>query len=503
MVPSSGLQVRNYVQLQHDWFFGNPSAPFLNGTFQPSSALFRAVGQPDDSIEWFRHMTLISPRHFVYASHYAVSNSWSLRFLGSNNMLLHDGISDTVPVKNAQGQNTDLLLGTLTTDIDTSTGVIPFPVLNLANETAYSGLTLQVFGKSARSSSMPLAGFDTLVNDPGFDTTRFAYFDYPSSGSPPDCNYEGGDSGCPAFIIINGYPALIGTASGQDPINGNSRNYLNFIPAYLTQLDTLMEAQGYHVKRFYPAATSVMTTATATSTLRRTKPGCITLSAQTSGAADAQNVSLQLTFSNAPSTVSGSGWFCQASSATVWKCHRGGITAGSSAVLSATWNALPLTETMQVTLDRTFDGAATNSTSSTLPLQETYTSWSSALADSAVAADPDHDGIGNLIEYAFGGDPTVSSLLSADGRSLGLKIQKSGSNLIIRYPRRTDATSRGLTYTPEVSTTLSVWTAVLPSGSTTAITAFFPASTGYEEASLTIPISQTERFVRVRVGLIE
>ncbi len=514
IVPSSGLQVRNYVQLQHDWFFGNPSAPFLNGVFQPSSTLFRAVGQPDDSVEWFRHMALISPRHFVYATHYPVSTTWQLRFHGSDNQLHRYGISGTVAVKNAQGQNTDLMLGTLTSDVDTSTGVIPFPVLNLASESAYSGLTLQVFGKAARSSTMPINGFSTLVNDPGFDTTRFAYFDYmASSGGANDCSYEGGDSGCPTFILVGGQPALIGTASAYDYISpshqvistpsNDHRNYLSFIPAYLPQLDTLMETQGFHVKRFYPATTTVTTSATASVSLRRAKSGTVILTAQNTGGNDAHNVATTLTFSNAPITVSGSGWICQASSPTVWKCHRGGITTANSSTLNATWTTLPMTNSMQVTIDRTYDGATSSSNSTTLSLQETYTSWSNGLADPATAADPDHDGVGNLLEYAFGGSPTTSSVLSPDSRSLALGIQKIGSNLLIRYPRRTDAAARSLTYTPEVSTTLGTWTSTLPSGSTLTAAAFSPASSGFEEVTLTIPISGAKRFARVKVGLAE
>jgi hypothetical protein len=158
---------------------------------------------------------------------------------------------------------------------------------------------------------------------------------------------------------------------------------------------------------------------------------------------------------------------------------------------------------MQVSIARSYDGATSSSTSTTLPLQETYTSWSNGLTDPAITADPDHDGIGNLIEYAFGGSPTTSSVLSPDGRSLGLKIQKVGNNLIVRYPRRTDPASRNLTYTPEVSTTLGTWTSTLPSGSSTSSSAFIPASPGFEEVTLTIPISATQRFVRVKVGLTE
>jgi hypothetical protein len=334
-----------------------------------------------------------------------------------------------------------------------------------------------------------------------------------SSGGANDCNYEEGDSGCPTFVMVAGQPALIGAASAYDYLSpshqviseysDDHRNYTSFIPAYLPQLDTLMEAQGFHVKRFYPATTTVTTSAAGVGTLRRAKSGSVLLTVQNSGANDAHNIASTLTFSNAPTTVSGSGWICQATSPTVWKCRRGGITSSSSSTLNATWTTLPMTSSMQVSIGRSYDGATSSSTSTTLPLQETYTSWSNSLADPAISADPDHDGIGNLIEYAFGGSPTTSSVLSPDGRSLGLKIQKIGSNLLVRYPRRTDAAARGLTYTPEVSTTLGTWTSTLPSGSSFSSAAFTPASPGFEEVTLTIPISGAKRFVRIKVGLTE
>ncbi len=512
---SSALQIRNYVQLQHDWFFGNPSAPFLNGVFSPSSTLFRAIGQPNDSVEWFRHMALISPRHFVYAAHYPVSAINQFRFLGSDNLLHNYGNAGSVVVKNSLNQDTDLMLCTLSSDVDPATGVIPFPVANFANEAAYSGYTLQVFGSAAHTSVMPLKGFTTLSNDPGFDTTRFAYFDYiGATGGSNDCHYTGGDSGCPTFIMQNGQPVLVGTASAidyltpsgaiSDPVTNDIRSYLTFIPAYLTQLDTLMEPLGYHVKRSNPAATSVSTSATASGALRRAKSGTVLLTAQNTGAAAAHNVTTQLTFSNAPTTVTGSGWICQASTATVWKCHRGGISNASSAALTATWSTLPITPSMQVTLLSSYDGATAASASTILQLQETFTSWSNGLTDPAPSADPDHDGFSNLLEYAFGGSPTTASLLTPDGRNLAVKIQKTGNNLLIRFPRRTDAAARGLTYTPEVSTTLSSgWSAVLPSGSTLTAASFSPIATGFEEATLTLPLSTPQRFIRVNISLSE
>lgn len=502
--PSSGLQVRSYVQVQHDWFFGNPGAPFLNGAFLPDSTLFRGIGQPTGD-EWFRHMALISPRHFVYATHYEVSTSWQLRFMGSDGQLRSYGISGTVPVKNDADENTDLMLGTLSTAVDPSTGVLPFPVLNLANENAYAGITLQVFGKAARSSMMPLGGFTTLVNDPGFDTTRFGYFDYLPTGSPSDCNYEGGDSGCPTFTLVNGQPALLGTNSGRDYFSGTDtyRNYFNFIPAYLTQLDALMEAEGYHIKRFHPDLTTVQSSIGAVNALRKLKSGTIQISAQNNGSASAHNVTATLTFSHPPTTVSGNGWFFENIDPTTWKCRRGGINPGAAEAIQATWSELPSSSTLQAQIVHLHDGASASTTTTSLPLLETFASWSEELIDPAPDADPDHDGIPNLIEYAFGGNGGESALTSADGHRLGLAVEKAGQTLIVHYPRRTNAAVLGISYIPEFSTTATSWSGALPSGTVVLADPFGPAWEGYEEACLVIPIGEGTTLVRMRITLDE
>lgn len=106
---------------------------------------------------------------------------------------------------------------------------------------------------------------------------------------------------------------------------GVSRNYINFLPAYLTELDTLMEKQGYHVSRHNPAAATVDLTASANGTLHPKRPGNITLETRNTGKEPAHNLALKLTFSTAPSIVEGSGWICEAVSPLVWNCRRGGL----------------------------------------------------------------------------------------------------------------------------------------------------------------------------------
>lgn len=375
-VPAMALEVRSYSAALNDRLIHFPGAPVyqqtpaVNPTFSPSAALFLGVGWPAHPTDWTRQMALVSPCHFVYATHYPLGSAWKIAFLGTDGKQHTYTIKKQVPIINSLGQYTDLMLCTLKSEIPSSLGIQPFPVLNLPNEADYAGRTMVVCGSFVRAGKMPLAGFTQLTNDPGFDTTRFAYFDYNTlTGASDNCNYQGGDSGSPSFIMVDGKPAIIGTASGQDQLPNNiSRNYLNFLPHYLTELDTLMEPQGYHMKRYYPDATNLDMRIARSGPLLKIQPGAVTIKALNTGAAAAHNVALQITFSCAPDKLGGSGWICKAVSPLVWTCRRGGITNSGQASLTARWTALPTAGNIQITATYSMDGGTAKTLTSTLPL---------------------------------------------------------------------------------------------------------------------------------------
>ena len=60
--------------------------------------------------------------------------------------------------------------------------------------------------------------------------------------------------------------------------------------------------------------------------------------------------------------------------------------------------------------------------------------------------DDDGDGRSNLAEYALGGDLTISSSNTPQGVPLGLSFADNGSSMEVSFLRRTDALTRGLTY---------------------------------------------------------
>lgn len=77
------------------------------------------------------------------------------------------------------------------------------------------------------------------------------------------------------------------------------------------------------------------------------------------------------------------------------------------------------------------------------------------LTDATPGGDPDGDGIPNLMEYAIGGDPRVSSTEFLPKQSI------AGGNLVLTY-KRSDASETDTTQTGQWSTNLTTWTDIAP-----------------------------------------
>lgn len=117
-------------------------------------------------------------------------------------------------------------------------------------------------------------------------------------------------------------------------------------------------------------------------------------------------------------------------------------------------------------------------------------------AISGDGADPDHDGLSNLMEFALGGDPNNSD---PQLQPMSAVTELSGSkNLEFTYLRRT--TESGLAYLPETSSDLQSWNDD-PAQFTTLSTT--PADPGFEEVKirLTAPIGTDPTFIRLKVSL--
>jgi pectate lyase len=122
----------------------------------------------------------------------------------------------------------------------------------------------------------------------------------------------------------------------------------------------------------------------------------------------------------------------------------------------------------------------------------TFATWVAAKGLSggaaAATADPDGDALPNLVEYAFGLDPTI-----ADGADMSLRLSSSGAGQwTVRYPQNRQMT--GVTAVVESSPDLVTWTA-LPG------TPVVESSTSTQDQLALVFTSAAPRlFVRLRVS---
>ena len=136
-------------------------------------------------------------------------------------------------------------------------------------------------------------------------------------------------------------------------------------------------------------------------------------------------------------------------------------------------------------------------------LIESYRSWSTGLARAATTADSDGDTISNLQEYAFGGNPEISSMIQEGSGEVLLPFLESDSGgRVFTFLRRTDASERALTYVVESSPELSKESWETVSGGMTADSPI-PLGNGFEQVRVAFPDLDDDRFFRLKVSLNE
>jgi hypothetical protein len=505
MASAHALEIRNYSSSRHDRFVTDENGTQPNPGAYYVSSRYSGLGYATD-VNDPRQYTLVTPQHVLFAKHFAPSTGTNIRFLNATGEEFTRTTISTADVPNGLGGVADVIIVKLDAPLPADQGITPFPYLNLASESLYSNTVLATFGHSHRAGRGLISLFSDFMED-GIDSTRTFTFIYDTdAGDQDDAYLVGGDSGSPSFALVNNRPALVGLHLAADITATTRINIDTFVPHYVDAINTLLAPEGYQLIPAYPDPVS-LSAEIATGQIRQAEPSTLQITVTNSSANTATNPRLNLVFPTEaiPSSVTAPGWIIQNPSPGNYRLHSAAIGGNSSASATITYNSVPSIQEIPIQATHLSDGSPSISETFELAVEETFAGFVSALSLKGKLDDPDLDGIGNLIEYAFGGNPSTNSNLATGGYPLAPQISVE-NGLNYTYPRRTDATQRGLTYETEFSGNLesASWDTTLPAGAAVSTASFDPDVPGFEQVTITIPAASPENmFVRVKVTLSE
>ncbi|MEJ6718587.1 MAG: hypothetical protein QNK82_08865 [Akkermansiaceae bacterium] len=529
---SPGLIVRDYASTRHDRFVGFPVAPKPNPNFFHAATDLTGVGwylSPTQTAkELRRQYTMVSPKHFVGAYHFRPSVNGSIRFVTGDGIVRTYAVGTVHTILNDDGDPSDLFIGTLENEIPESDGINFQPFLSVT-EANYVGKELIFLGHFNESGMVTHRagrgvfqgrvqfGQGTAIGDTtSLKKTEGFFWIYKenklfSFGDSDDAYVEAGDSGSPSLVDVDGKGAIVGTHSlvrtETTIFTTEITNFDTFVPFHIDLLNAGMEAEGYHMTRAVPGNIKPRTTLTITETvpsvIRAGYSVTIPIMVTNIGLLeDANNLKFSQTLPTSSGTsLTGPRWVASGSGDLV-EARRGGL-------LTDTGSSLVLTFTPELpgsfTSDVTFSADEFDEVTEVVELEviESYLSWSSMLIESGQTSDPDGDGITNLHEYAFGGDPELASVVQVStGERLLPSVTETSSGVVVSFLRRIEAGNRALTYEVEASSSLAAgsWnevTGAAVEGSPS------PVNSEFERVSLEITEASELRFFRLKVTLEE
>ena len=493
---SSALVIKGYNATKHDRFINFLGEATHNTNFIFGHLNMTGVGWKQTDPR--RQYTMVSPLHFVGATHVSPGIGQTLQFLTPGNEFRAFTVATQTPILNASGQETDLFIGKLSQAIPSIDSIQHHPYLNSNNTNSYLNKPLIILGTRALGGRQTSTTFLNLsFNGRLTRTIRSQYID--SNAVNDDCFYESGDSGGPTMIEQNGVAAVIGTNSAVSL--DSTTNYTNFIPHYIDELNAIMEIDGYRMTKSSPGITTLTLTHQAPiSLVRAGHPFTVSLTLINTRSALGENLKLTNTLSTGivANNSTGTGWFDESTGAST-KARKASLSGRTSSNYSITFT-IPTAGTAKHQVIYSCDQSPAVTENFSLDVIESYLSWSSALSDQTSTGDDDLDGISNLLEYAFGGEPTSSSQ-KLPGSTISLLPVYNGNS--VTYLRRTDYADRALTYVLTSSPTMMVGSWLNASGMVSQTTITPVAGSDFEQVKLDLTHSGTERFFRIKITLNE
>jgi hypothetical protein len=151
--------------------------------------------------------TMISPSFFISATHAHPGAGSNVTFYPGNTT---SGTSYTgIVAGGTQIQSTDIWLGWLTQAIPDTAHIAQYPILALANDSAYLGTTIYTYGSPNLVGRNVISGIGSYSEIGETMTGMFYNYDLPGVGAD-ETYLMGGDSGSTSFAVVNGQLALLG-----------------------------------------------------------------------------------------------------------------------------------------------------------------------------------------------------------------------------------------------------------------------------------------------------
>lgn len=199
----------------------------------------------------YQHVaTLISPKHFVTAHHWGITDNATVAFVANDNTVIYRTVVDTVQVG-----NTDIQVGVLDSDVPDTVTYYPIMASSTLRSIVNSYTNTEVdFPIVTFNSSTQSLGVDkllTIASESSGVTTHQAY----TSGKKSEfaTTLIGGDSGNPGFVIIDNQPVLLFThySTSGGPQHG----------AYISEINTAINTlgSGYQVTEYSPTCFTTFT----------------------------------------------------------------------------------------------------------------------------------------------------------------------------------------------------------------------------------------------------
>jgi len=504
-VCAHALEIRQYNPSRHDRFITGANGVETNTDAYYSAGLYAAVAFGTNNGDG-RQFALVTPEHVLFARHFSFGGN--IRFISPDGTAVNRSIAENIEVPNGSGGISDLIIMRLSAPVTENDRITPFPYLNLANEAAYNGTVLTTFGQNLRGGRGVISSFSNFsqTGPPAIGSTRtFTFRHNVLSGNADDAFAVTGDSGSPTFAIANGKPALVGVhlAASQGTFSNITTD--TFVPHYKATVNGLIAPSGYQLIPAFPETVSLSSSATG-DPLRQAFSGTVDIELANGSAATATNVRFMLIFPQdaVPDSVSAPGWIVENPAPGDYRLRTATLAGNSSSTLTVSFTSVPVVTEISIAATHRSDGSPENSRSFDLPVAPTFAGFVSGLSLKGETDDPDLDGFGNLIEYAFGGDPGSNSALAEGGQPLAPVALLDGGTFTYCYPRRTDAVARGVTYGIEFSETLETgsWSETPPSGFSVSSAPYAPDSPGFEKVTATFPVAE-KCFIRVNVALTD